>query len=167
MMRVRARAHTHVRQQSGGMGAGGGREVGRRGGRRSGMKQRIRGLVSLHEIPFPPASYKGKEAIVHIVQRKRKRGSRRRRGRGRGGEEGEDGGGWKREGEKKTKQKKTNVLSSAVYSGRRRSRRSSTCDIAFICEPFHSAPSPPPLIPRLPRPSLSLIPPRGKRRKKK
>lgn len=82
MMRVRARAHTHVRKQSGGMGAGGGGEVGRRGGRRSGMKQRIRGLVSLHEIPFPPASYKGKEAIVHIVQRKRKRGSRRRQGRG-------------------------------------------------------------------------------------
>lgn len=59
------------------------------------MKQRIRGLVSLHEIPFPPASYKGKEAIVHIVQRKRKRGSHRRRGGG------EDGGGRKREGEGK------------------------------------------------------------------
>ena len=35
----------------------------------NGMKQRIRGLVSLHEIPFPIASYKGKEAIVHIIQK--------------------------------------------------------------------------------------------------
>lgn len=64
------------------------------------MKQRIRGLVSLHEIPFPPASYKGKEAIVHIVRR----GSRRRRrGWGVGGGDGE---GPKREGEGKKKLKK-------------------------------------------------------------
>lgn len=37
------------------------------------MKQRIRGLVSLHEIPFPLASYKGKKAIVHIVQKEEER----------------------------------------------------------------------------------------------
>lgn len=36
--------------------------------RQNGMKQRIRGLVSLHEIPFPLAPYKGKKAIVHIIQ---------------------------------------------------------------------------------------------------
>lgn len=32
------------------------------------MKRRIRGLVSLREIPFPLVPYKGKKAIVHIIQ---------------------------------------------------------------------------------------------------
>lgn len=73
------------------------------------MKQRIRGLVSLHEIPFPPASYKGKEAIVHIVQRKRKRGSVVDEGEGEGGKERKYGGGSKREDdvEEIEKKKKT------------------------------------------------------------
>lgn len=82
-MRALARARTHKQSSREG-----------RGGRRSGMKQRIRGLVSLHEIPFPPASYKGKKAIVHIVQRKRRRGGGREDGgRGierEGGREGQE-----------------------------------------------------------------------------
>lgn len=41
------------------------------------MKQRIRGLVSLHEIPFPLAPYKGKKAIVHIIQTEEERERRR------------------------------------------------------------------------------------------
>lgn len=37
------------------------------------MKQRIRGLVSLHEIPFPLTAYKGKKAIVHIMPKEEER----------------------------------------------------------------------------------------------
>lgn len=36
------------------------------------MKQRIRGLVSLHEIPFLLAPYKRRTAIVHVVQKEMK-----------------------------------------------------------------------------------------------
>lgn len=72
------------------------------------MKQRIRGLVSLHEIPFPPASYKGKEAIVHIVQRKRKKREREPSTTGEwGGEMGEDG---RERGRKKQNKKKTECV---------------------------------------------------------
>lgn len=40
------------------------------------MKQRIRGLVSLHEIPFPLMAYKGKKAIVHITPKEEERQKR-------------------------------------------------------------------------------------------
>lgn len=90
------------------------------------MKQRIRGLVSLHEIPFPPASYKGKEAIVHIVQRKRRRG---RRGGGRWKERKKENIWGRIEGEK------LNMLPSAFFSRAPRLPRAGAPPVPFRSPP--------------------------------